>query len=117
MRTPVVLITGASGEIGHELIHRLHDDPHPPYIITIDLNPLDKVLAPLVLREHTGSILDGQLLDRILAEYEIDHIFHLAALLSTRSEFAPVTAHRVNVEGTMSMLDFAQKQGESHGRP
>jgi nucleoside-diphosphate-sugar epimerase len=61
--------------------------------------------------------LDGQLLDRILAEFEIDFIFHLAALLSTRGEFAPATAHKVNVEGTMAMLEFAQRQGESHGRP
>jgi nucleoside-diphosphate-sugar epimerase len=47
----------------------------------------------------------------------VDHVFHLAALLSTRSEFTPVTAHQVNVEGTMNLLEFAQKQGESHGRP
>src|SRR5205807_7397001 len=32
-------------------------------------------------------------------------------------EFAPVTAHKVNVEGTLAMLEFAQRQGESHGRP
>ncbi|HET7219300.1 MAG TPA: NAD-dependent epimerase/dehydratase family protein, partial [Vicinamibacterales bacterium] len=56
------------------------------------------------------------LLDRILAEFEIDRIFHLAALLSTRSEFAPVTAHQVNVEGTLNLLEFAQREGESHGR-
>ena len=70
------------------------------------------------MRQHyVGSILDPQLLDRILAEYEIDLIFHLAAVLSTRGEFAPMTAHKVNVEGTLLMLEFAQKQGESHGRP
>jgi nucleoside-diphosphate-sugar epimerase len=57
------------------------------------------------------------LLERILAEYEVDAIFHLAALLSTRSEFTPVTAHQVNVDGTLSLLEFAQRQGESHGRP
>ncbi len=28
-----------------------------------------------------------------------------------------MTAHQVNVEGTMNLLEFAQKQGESHGRP
>jgi threonine 3-dehydrogenase len=28
-----------------------------------------------------------------------------------------VTAHKVNVEGTLAMLEFAQRQGESHGRP
>jgi nucleoside-diphosphate-sugar epimerase len=116
LRKPVVLITGASGEIGHGLITDLarRDDRA---VITLDLNPLDRGLAQLIRQQFIGSILDNQLLDRILAEYEIDHVFHLAALLSTRSEFAPGAAHRVNVEGTMAMLEFAQRQGESHGRP
>jgi len=43
-------------------------------------------------------------------------VFHLAALLSTRAEFTPIAAHHVNVEGTLNLLEFAQKQGESHGR-
>lgn len=116
MRTPALLITGAGGEIGHELIHRLTGNPERP-ILTLDLKPLDHDMQPLVRREITGSILDEQLLDRILVEYEVDMIFHLAAVLSTRSEFAPMTAHRINVEGTMTLLEFAQKQGESHGRP
>ena len=50
-------------------------------------------------------------------QFEVDRVFHLAALLSTRSEFTPVTAHHVNVEGTLNLLEFAQHQGESHGRP
>jgi threonine 3-dehydrogenase len=117
LRQPVVLITGASGEIGHGLITRLAAQRGGRPVITLDLNPLAPELAALVRQQYLGSILDGQLLDRILAEYEIDLIFHLAALLSTRSEFAPVTAHRVNVEGTLALLEFAQTQGESHGRP
>jgi nucleoside-diphosphate-sugar epimerase len=28
-----------------------------------------------------------------------------------------MTAHKVNVEGTLNLLEFAQRQGESHGRP
>src|SRR5215471_651189 len=116
LRKPVVLITGASGEIGHGLIERLHAC-HNRGIITLDLNPLAPELNGKVQREVVGSILDRQLLDRLVAEYEVDLIFHLAALLSTRCEFAPTTAHRVNVEGTIAMLEFAQRQGESHGRP
>src|SRR5436309_15598592 len=116
LRKPVVLITGASGEIGHGLITRLASDAERP-IITLDLNPLAPDLAPLVRQQFVGSILDPQVLDRILAEYEIDLVFHLAAILSTRGEFAPTSAHRVNVEGTINMLEFAQRQGESHGRP
>src|SRR5262252_3925374 len=115
MRKPVVLITGAGGEIGHGLVTWLAESGSP--IITLDVNTLDPSLAPLVTREFTGSITDMPLLDRVLAEFEVDRIFHLAALLSTRSEFTPVTAHHVNVEGTLNLLEFAQHQGESHGRP
>ncbi len=115
MRKPVVLITGAGGEIGHGLVTRLA--PPGVSIITIDVNPLDASLAPRVTREFTGSITDVGLLDRILAEFEVDRVFHLAALLSTRSEFTPTAAHHVNVEGTLNLLEFAQRQGESHGRP
>ena len=115
MRKPVVLITGAGGEIGHGLVTRLAGSGSP--IITLDVSPLDASLAPLVTREFTGSITDPSLLDRMLAEFEVDRVFHLAALLSTRSEFTPVTAHHVNVEGTLNLLEFAQRQGESHGRP
>jgi threonine 3-dehydrogenase len=114
-RKPAVLITGANGEIGHGLIAALAGGERP--IVTLDLTRLDKALARKVSREFTGSILDHGLLERLLAEFEIDHVFHLAALLSTRSEFTPVMAHEVNVEGTLKLLEFAQREGESHGRP
>jgi len=114
MRKSVVLITGAGGEIGHGLMARLAGPGRS--IITLDVAPLDRALAPLVAREFTGSITDTDLLDRLLAEFEVDRIFHLAALLSSRAEFTPTTAHHVNVEGTLNLLEFAQRQGESHGR-
>jgi nucleoside-diphosphate-sugar epimerase len=115
VRRPVTFVTGAGGEVGHGLVARFAE--RGTTLVTLDVNTLDASLAPLVAREFTGSITDGVLLERILAEFEVDLIFHLAALLSTRSEFAPLTAHRVNVEGTLHLLEFAQKQGESHGRP
>jgi threonine 3-dehydrogenase len=115
-RKPAVLITGANGEIGHGLIASLAADGSRP-IVTIDLTPLDPSLTRQVAREFTGSILDRELLQRLIAEFEVDRVFHLAALLSTRSEFTPVAAHQVNVEGTLNLLEFAQRQGESHGRP
>jgi threonine 3-dehydrogenase len=114
-RKPVVLITGAGGEIGHGLIERLASDGGQR-IVTLDLMRLDPAIGRHVAREFTGSILDTALLERILAEFEVDLVFHLAALLSTRSEFTPVMAHQVNVEGTLTLLEFAQREGESHGR-
>ena len=60
MRKPVIFITGAGGEIGHGLIHRLAESGRP--IVTLDLAPLEPALAHLVQREFLGSILDAGLL-------------------------------------------------------
>jgi threonine 3-dehydrogenase len=116
VRKPVVLITGAGGEIGHGLIERLAGQSQRA-IVTLDIARLDPSIADKVDREITGSILDRSVLERILAEFRVELVFHLAALLSTRAEFTPVTAHRVNVEGTLNLLEFAQREAESHGRP
>ena len=116
IRKPVVLITGAGGEIGHGLIAHLADAGTQP-VITLDVNPLEPSLAGKVQREFIGSIMDKALLERMLSEFEVDTVYHLAALLSTRSEFTPVTAHQVNVEGTLNLLEFSQREAESHGRP
>jgi nucleoside-diphosphate-sugar epimerase len=115
MRASSVLVTGANGEIGHGLLTRLAAEGRS--IVTLDIAPLEPQLAPLVRREFTGSVTDVGLLERILAEFEIDLVFHLAALLSTRSEFTPMSAHQVNVEGTLHLLEFAHYEGLSHGRP
>ena len=115
MRKPVILITGAGGEIGHGLVTRLA--AAGASIVALDVHPLDPPLVPLVTRVFTGSITDANLLERLLAEFEVGLVYHLAALLSTRAEFTPITAHHVNVEGTLNLLEFSQRQGESHGRP
>ncbi len=116
VRKPVVLITGAGGEIGHGLIAQLTTSRERG-IVTLDVNRLDSEISKSVDVEITGSILEKGILDRILATYKVELVFHLAALLSTRSEFTPVTAHQVNVEGTLNLLEFAQHEAESHGRP
>jgi nucleoside-diphosphate-sugar epimerase len=116
IRKPVVVITGAGGEIGHGLIDRLAERGDRR-IVTVDVTRLDGSIAKKVDREITGSIVDKALLERLMAEFEVDLIFHLAALLSTRAEFTPVAAHEVNVEGTLHLLEFAQHEAESHGRP
>jgi nucleoside-diphosphate-sugar epimerase len=115
MRKHCTLITGASGEIGHGLIEKLAEEGGAS-IITIDLKPLEPELADKVEHQYLGSILETHLLERILSEYEVETVYHLAAILSTRAEFTPLTGHQINVEGTLKLLDFAQAEGESHGR-
>lgn len=114
IRRKVVLITGANGEVGHGLIEQLsatgeHD------ILALDVAELDAALRPNVKAAIIGDILDGDLIQRIASTYEINTIFHLAALLSTRAEFTPEAAHRVNVEGTLNLLQLATEQSRSQG--
>jgi nucleoside-diphosphate-sugar epimerase len=115
MRKRVILITGAVGEIGQALVHNLvgSSDYH---ILTLDLKPLPGSLGGATTHV-SGDILDNALLSRLVSEYEIDMIYHLAALLSTRAEFTPEMAHRVNVEGTMRLLQLAAEQSERRDRP
>jgi len=113
MRKRVVLVTGAAGEMGQALVESLSaaDDCQ---LLTMDLKPLPGNLSPSV-KHIKGDILDKALLARLVSEYEFDVIYHLAALLSTRAEFAPEMAHRVNVDGAMTLLHLAAEQSERRG--
>jgi threonine 3-dehydrogenase len=115
MRKKVILITGAAGEIGQALVSQLSKDD-PDLIITLDLQDLDPEIAKKC-KHIKGSITDKALLDRLVSQYEIDVIFHLAALLSTRAEYSPVAAHQVNVEGTLMLLELAAEQSQWRGQP
>ena len=106
----IILITGANGEIGHGLIRYLTEQPNSPAIVALDLKPLDEALHPLVKESLIGDILDTNMLDDLQAKYTIDTIYHLAALLSTTSEKYPELAHQVNVQGTVNLLQMANKE-------
>lgn len=116
MRKEVVLITGANGEIGHGLCTHL-GTREDLLILALDIEGLDEELKPYCHRFVQGDILDNMLLGRLVAEFEIRTIYHLASILSTRAEYNPEAAHRVNVEGTLNLLRLAIEQAEWQGRP
>jgi threonine 3-dehydrogenase len=115
-RKPVVLVTGANGEMGHGLIHRLADLGTFD-ILALDVRPLGTDLAQRCVTSVVGDVLDRHLLDRTMGEFEISVVFHLAAILSTRAEFVPETAHAVNVQGTLNLLHLASEEARSGGQP
>lgn len=116
MRKPVALITGASGEIGHGLLEYFKKNDELD-VVALDLHPVDDELRANCVACITGDILDDFLMGRLVSEYEIHEIFHLAALLSTRAEYTPETAHKVNVEGTLKLIKLATEQARWHGNP
>jgi nucleoside-diphosphate-sugar epimerase len=115
MRKKAILITGSSGEMGQALVMNLSErSPNP--ILTMDLHPMPREFNNRCAH-IVGDILDHNLLARLVTEYDFDSIFHLAALLSTRSEFSPELAHQVNVDGTLALLKMAAEQSQRRGDP
>lgn len=113
---PVVLVTGANGEIGRALIKRLADEGRYR-AVTVDLTPLPEAYRQYCVETYAGNIMDRYLLDQVAAHHEIEVVIHLAALLSTRGERDPELAHQVNVEGTLHLLRVATNQSSRLGRP
>jgi len=116
IRKPGILVTGANGEMGHGLILKLAEQSAHS-IIALDVRALDEGVKGKCSASITGDILEPRLLERMQSEYEIHTVYHLAALLSTRAEFTPEAAHRVNVEGTLNLLHLAIEQSRWHGVP
>jgi nucleoside-diphosphate-sugar epimerase len=116
MRKEVVLITGANGEIGHGLITKI-GGKNNINIVGLDVSPIDESLKPFCGKFIQGDILDSMLLGRLVGEFEIRTIYHLASILSTKAEYNPETAHKVNVEGTLNLLRLAVEQSQWQGKP
>ncbi|MBX3012364.1 MAG: NAD-dependent epimerase/dehydratase family protein [Caldilineaceae bacterium] len=114
MRKKVIFITGASGEVGHALVKRLAAQG-TNQLLTMDIRALPADVRALTTHIE-GDLLNERLLARLVSEYEIDVIYHLAALLSTRSEITPEEAHQVNVEATMALLRLAAEESQWRGR-
>jgi len=116
MREKVILITGAAGEIGQALVQKLSANGANNKLLTMDLQAMPADLQGKSTH-IVGDILDERLFARLVTQYDFDVIFHLAALLSTRAEFSPELAHRVNVDGTLALLQMAAAQSQSRNRP
>lgn len=107
MRT--TLVTGANGEIGHSLLESLKEKGNRR-IIALDLAPLAGDLATMVDTALQGDVSDPAVVAQI-EKFDIDEVFHLAALLSTSSEKNPALAHQVNVNGTLGLLLMSRRIG------
>jgi len=115
MSTKTILVTGANGEIGHGLIEYL-SEYGGINIVAMDIVSIDESVKARCHRLVTGDVLDTYLLETLSTEHNFDTIYHLAALLSTRAERQPTLAHRVNVDGTLNLLEIAITQSHLQGQ-
>jgi nucleoside-diphosphate-sugar epimerase len=103
-----ILVTGAGGQIGSELISALNRRHGEDQVLCTDLDP--SRIKDAVHREAL-DVTDAAALRDIIRRYEINEIYHLAAILSGTGEKNPQLAYRVNMDGTFNILEAARELG------
>ena len=115
-----VLVTGGAGFIGSHLVERLLDSGRE----VVALDNFDPYYSPALKRRNLaglegrkgfrlveGDIRDAALLGEISTQVPLDSIVHLAARAGVRASVEdPVLCAKVNVEGTVQVLELARRK-------
>jgi nucleoside-diphosphate-sugar epimerase len=103
----MILVTGAAGQIGAELVPflraRYGKDNVVAGVHRLSGNPSLRG-GPV----ETMDISDSAALAKLVREYKVDTLYHLAALLSATSEKDPQLAWQVNMDGLRNVLEVAR---------
>jgi nucleoside-diphosphate-sugar epimerase len=103
-----ILVTGALGQIGSELTPRLREKYGSENVVASDIRePSETILDHEPF--EVVDVIEKERLDKVVQDYEIDAIFHLAAILSASGERNPQLAWRVNILGLHNVLEIARE--------
>jgi nucleoside-diphosphate-sugar epimerase len=103
-----ILVTGALGQIGAELVPALRERYGVENVVASDIRMPRKEEAGPFVRLDTTNLSQ---IRRVLADGEIDTIYHLASLLSAVSEEKPQVAWDINMGGLYRVLEAAREAG------
>ncbi|HOH47595.1 MAG TPA: NAD-dependent epimerase/dehydratase family protein [Candidatus Cloacimonadota bacterium] len=104
-----ILILGAAGQIGSELIPFLRNIYGDTNVIASDLH---KNLPCDVLESGPFEILDAldaKSMNDLVSKYKIDTIFNLVAVLSAKGENDPVLAWKINMGALFNALEISRQ--------
>lgn len=100
-----ILVTGATGQIGSELTPALREQYGPKSVVSSDVvtpeDPPDQFVEL--------DVTDRAAIESVVQEYDIDAVFHLAAILSATGEEQPGLAWDVNVNGLHNILEVGRE--------
>src|ERR1700752_257261 len=106
-----ILVTGALGQIGSELVQALRARSGADLIIASDLRTVPpQAPAAQGPYEHIDCTQPYQILEAV-RRHEIGTIYHLAALLSAVAEEKPQVAWSVNMSVLYNVLEVARQYG------
>ncbi|SEP70078.1 Nucleoside-diphosphate-sugar epimerase [Virgibacillus subterraneus] len=100
-----ILVTGASGQIGSELVTKLRENYGASNVIGSDIRKREDEEGPFEIIDVTNA----ESLFETAKKHNVDTIMHLAALLSAKAESIPQTAWNLNMGGLMNALEVARE--------
>ena len=106
-----ILVTGALGQIGTELVTSLRESFGKDNVLATDIRVPEEESSFPDGPFSNLSVLDGTGMEKMILEEGIGTIFHLAAILSASGEKDPELCQRVNVGGTVCVLEAARDFG------
>ncbi|HAU99430.1 MAG: NAD-dependent epimerase/dehydratase [Microgenomates group bacterium GW2011_GWF2_45_18] len=101
-----VLVTGAFGQIGSELVSALQQKHGKEHVVALGHHNVDSSYDGIV---EIGEISDKEKLESIIQKYDVGTIYHLVSILSARGEQDPQLTWNVNMDGLKFVLDLAVK--------
>ncbi|MFN5673593.1 MAG: NAD-dependent epimerase/dehydratase family protein [Bacteroidota bacterium] len=104
--TDKILVIGAGGQIGLELIHALAADYGYENVVPADIRDVPGFKN---FTSATFNALDAKALFETVTSHGITQIYHLAALLSATGEQQPELAWKLNMESLFHVLNLAKE--------
>jgi len=104
-----ILVTGGTGQIGSELVpelRRIHGDHN--VVLGVHSRPLQEELASGPYEKV--DVTSKESLERVVEQYDVDTVYHMAAILSAAGEKDPWLAWNVNMNGTYNVLEVARER-------
>ena len=108
-----ILIIGANGQIGSELVTALAEQHGAANVLATDIGSNNVYGAA---RYAQLDVLDKARLMSLVEEEGVTQVYQLAALLSATGEQAPLKAWTLNMDGLLNILEVARERGEA-GKP
>ncbi|MCR8979966.1 L-threonine 3-dehydrogenase [Brevibacillus laterosporus] len=100
-----IMVTGALGQIGSELVTKLRSVYGTESVIATDIRQVEGQEGPFEILDVT----DAKAMHDIATKYKVDTIMHLAALLSATAEAKPLLAWNLNMGGLVNALEVARE--------
>jgi CDP-glucose 4,6-dehydratase len=108
-----IFVTGATGLVGSALVRRLVEAGADVVCLVRDWVPQSELVHTGLfskIKVVRGHICDQPLLERVLGEYEISTVIHLAAqTIVTIANRNPVGTFETNIQGTWSLLEACRR--------